>query len=161
MLASSVIPVPKADVLKVAHHGSSSSTSEGFLKVVSPTVAVISVGAGNDYGHPAKVTLDRLAAVGAKVYRTDQGGTIAATTDGSTLSVTTEREAASSNTPAPASPSKGSTPAPVKVTVYITKTGEKYHFDGCRSLSQSKIPISLEDAKAKGYGPCGICHPPT
>ena len=47
-----------------------------------------------------------------------------------------------------------------EVTVYITDSGEKYHKDGCRSLSKSKHPISLDDAKARGYDPCGICHPP-
>ena len=46
------------------------------------------------------------------------------------------------------------------VTVYITKTGAKYHRAGCSSLSQSKIPISLEEAKAQGFEPCKRCKPP-
>lgn len=46
-------------------------------------------------------------------------------------------------------------------TVYITNTGEKYHSDGCQYLSKSKIPISLSDAKARGYTPCSRCGPPT
>ena len=46
-------------------------------------------------------------------------------------------------------------------TVYVTKTGSKYHNDGCRYLSQSKISIDLSAAIAKGYGPCSICKPPT
>jgi len=45
-------------------------------------------------------------------------------------------------------------------TVYVTKTGKKYHREGCRYLLQSKIPMKLEDAKAKGYEPCKVCHPP-
>ena len=45
-------------------------------------------------------------------------------------------------------------------TVYITKTGKKYHRDGCRYLSHSKIPISLKDAKANGYTACSVCRPP-
>jgi hypothetical protein len=45
-------------------------------------------------------------------------------------------------------------------TVYITKTGEKYHRSGCRYLSSSKIAISLADAKARGYTPCSVCDPP-
>jgi len=49
---------------------------------------------------------------------------------------------------------------PRSLTVYITRTGKKYHRDGCRYLSQSKFPISLKDAKAKGYEPCKVCHPP-
>jgi hypothetical protein len=45
-------------------------------------------------------------------------------------------------------------------TVYITKTGKKYHTASCRYLSKSKIPISLKDAKANGYTPCSVCKPP-
>ncbi|MEW8957829.1 MAG: thermonuclease family protein [Moorella sp. (in: firmicutes)] len=47
-----------------------------------------------------------------------------------------------------------------EITVYVTKTGKKYHRDGCRSLAKSKIPMSLEDAKNSGYTPCSICNPP-
>ena len=46
-------------------------------------------------------------------------------------------------------------------TVFVTKTGSKYHNDGCRYLSQSKISIDLSAAIAKGYGPCSVCKPPT
>ena len=49
---------------------------------------------------------------------------------------------------------------PVEVVVYVTRTGEKYHADGCQYLSRSCIPISLDDAKAGGYTPCSKCHPP-
>ena len=63
------------DVLKVAHHGSKYATTAAFLATVMPKVAVISVGP-NSYGHPAQETLDRLAAIGALVYRTDLSGTI-------------------------------------------------------------------------------------
>jgi hypothetical protein len=45
-------------------------------------------------------------------------------------------------------------------TVYVTRTGKRYHRDGCRYLVSSKIPISLKGAKAKGYTPCKVCHPP-
>jgi competence protein ComEC len=81
----------QADVLKVGHHGSSSSTSPDFLAAVSPKYAVIEVGAGNDYGHPHEVTLNKLAAAGVKVYRTDINGTVTATSDGSTISFKTHR----------------------------------------------------------------------
>ena len=76
----------EAEILKVAHHGSSSSSSLAFLNAVSPEVAVISVGP-NQYGHPTEQTLSRLQAAGATIYRTDQHGTIVITTDGSTYSV--------------------------------------------------------------------------
>lgn len=67
-------------------------------------------------------------------------------------------------TPSPGQVIKPDTPAPVEVpdgsaTVYITNTGAKYHRAGCRSLSKSSIPISKEDAIARGYAPCGICKP--
>ena len=59
---------------KVAHHGSKSSSSEAFLDAVSPSVAVIQVGANNFYGHPHQQTIDRLEARGIPVYRTDLNG---------------------------------------------------------------------------------------
>ena len=64
------------DVLKVSHHGSKHSSSLKFLEQVRPKVAVISVGAGNGYGHPHEETLERLARVGSNVLRTDELGTI-------------------------------------------------------------------------------------
>lgn len=76
----------EAEILKVAHHGSSSSSSPDFLSAVSPEIAVISVGP-NQYGHPSEQTLSRLRAIGATICRTDQHGTITITTDGSTYSV--------------------------------------------------------------------------
>ena len=75
----------KADVLKVGHHGSSTSTTPAFLKAVAPKYAVISAGAGNDYGHPHKETLARLKKAGVKVYRTDLDGTVVFTSDGKTV----------------------------------------------------------------------------
>ncbi len=76
-----------ADVLKVAHHGSEYSSSEAFLRAVRPRWAVISAGAGNVFGHPHKETLERLAAQGITVYRTDLHGSVTLKTDGSTLSL--------------------------------------------------------------------------
>ena len=67
-----------ADVLKIGHHGSSTSTSNAFLKAVSPAFAVISCGEGNSYGHPHKETLEKLEAAGIQVLRTDLLGDITA-----------------------------------------------------------------------------------
>jgi beta-lactamase superfamily II metal-dependent hydrolase len=78
-----------ADVLKVGHHGSSTSTTNAFLDAVTPKDAVISVGAGNTYGHPAQDTLNRLAAHGATIYRTDLNGTVVLTSDCNTYSIST------------------------------------------------------------------------
>lgn len=76
-----------ADLLKVANHGSGTSTTAQFLKKVSPTYAVISVGEGNKYGHPDDITINRLVIHGVDVYRTDKLGTIVVTSDGNTIEV--------------------------------------------------------------------------
>ena len=78
-----------ADVLKSAHHGSSNGNPWRFLQRVSPSVAVISCGKGNDYGHPHQSTLARLEALNAHICRTDLDGTVTVRTDGKQLSVTT------------------------------------------------------------------------
>lgn len=67
---------PQADVLVAGHHGSATSTTQALLDAVQPEYALISVGEGNLYGHPAQETLERLEAAGAEVYRTDWNGTI-------------------------------------------------------------------------------------
>lgn len=73
------------DFLKVAHHGSKSSSSEEFLQEISPDVATISCGYNNQYGHPHKDTLHRLAENNTKVYRTDKQGHITFYSDGNTI----------------------------------------------------------------------------
>jgi competence protein ComEC len=72
----------RADVLKVGHHGARTSTSYHFLRSVSPSYAVISVGEGNTYGHPTSETLNILGQAEVYVYRTDTMGTVVAVSDG-------------------------------------------------------------------------------
>ncbi len=69
----------KADILKVAHHGSKTSSREKFIKLVSPKIALIGVGENNKFGHPADITLERLEKENVKVYRTDQMGEVSIT----------------------------------------------------------------------------------
>jgi competence protein ComEC len=68
--------LPPVDFLKVAHHGSGTASTPAFLGVVRPSVAVVSAGADNPYGHPARTTLEHLAASGARVLRTDDDGSV-------------------------------------------------------------------------------------
>jgi len=77
----------KADVLKVAHHGSSTSSTPSFLEAVQPRVALVSVGMANTYGHPSNDVVRALVASGAQVLRTDQLGTVVVRTNGRTLTV--------------------------------------------------------------------------
>jgi competence protein ComEC len=77
----------RADVLKVGHHGSSTSSTADFLAAVRPRVALISVGAANTYGHPSIGVVRALGAAGAQVLRTDQLGTVVVRTDGRSLTV--------------------------------------------------------------------------
>jgi beta-lactamase superfamily II metal-dependent hydrolase len=80
----------EAEILKVGHHGSSSSTSPAFLARVRPEMGFIYVGEGNPYGHPHKETLDLLKESRVTLYRTDRDGTILVRTDGMSYSVKTE-----------------------------------------------------------------------
>lgn len=78
----------KTSVLKVAHHGSASSTGEEFLKAVQPAWGVISYGEGNSYGHPAPETTERLEKAGVRVLETARDGAVTTTTDGKRLKIT-------------------------------------------------------------------------
>ncbi|MDO8684320.1 MAG: ComEC/Rec2 family competence protein [Armatimonadota bacterium] len=81
----------RCDIIKVAHHGSSGSTSNEFLRLAKPAYAVISVGADNDYGHPHRETIRRLRAAGARIFRTDENGTVIMATDGREIRVSSQR----------------------------------------------------------------------
>jgi competence protein ComEC len=80
----------RADVLKVGHHGSRTSSSSRFLSAVGPSEAIISVGCRNRFGHPHPNTLASLAEAHARVWRTDRDGAITVTTDGHSLEVSSE-----------------------------------------------------------------------
>jgi competence protein ComEC len=77
----------RADVLKVGHHGSKNSTTLDFLTAVRPSVAIISAGENNPYGHPSPEAIERLAGAGARILRTDRDGAIHIVTDGKRLEI--------------------------------------------------------------------------
>lgn len=83
----------QSTVLKVGHHGSDTSTSYPFLRAVAPQYAVISVGAGNSYGHPTEAVLSRLRDAGVTTFRTDMQGEITAVSDGQTINFSTVKNA--------------------------------------------------------------------
>ena len=82
-----------ADVLKMGHHGSNTSSCDVFLNAVSAKIAAVSCGQDNDYGHPHKEVLSRLSERGTAVYRTDLQGSVVFTTDGKEIAAHTERGA--------------------------------------------------------------------
>lgn len=79
-------------VLKVGHHGSSTSTTDEFLRAVNPQYAVISVGKHNRYRHPSAAALSRLRSAGVAIYRTDEHGAVTMTTDGKELVIETTKK---------------------------------------------------------------------
>lgn len=164
----------QVDVLKVGHHGSRTSTNAALATSLSPTYAVISYGIGNSYGHPTQEALDALS--GTTVYGTGVNGTVTIESDGTSLSASAEKDgtvvAGDTDSGSESSDSTGAAAAGATSsqtdagdgsdpTVYTTKTGGKYHREGCQYLRKSKIPISLSEAKAQGLEPCSKCHPPT
>ena len=151
-----------AEILKVGHHGSSSSSSPAFLNKVNPEVAIICCGTGNSYGHPHQETLNKLQNIGAEIYRTDLNGNIVVSTDGSTYSVSTQKEAVS-----PIIRPAGTPPAlPVSSQgEYVgSKKSNKYHKPDCRYAEKIEWAnqiwfSSKEEAEAAGYEACKVCKP--
>ena len=159
-----------ADVLKVGHHGSDSSTSDYFIKKVKPKYAVISAGKNNRYGHPTSGVLAILQNNNIDVYRTDEVGTIVFTCDGVSYSIDKIKSSIQINAP-PATntnTSIGNSEEDKTVqsnvnnnssVVYRTKTGSKYHVLGCSYL-KSQIETTVSEAKSMGLTPCSRCNPP-
>lgn len=140
----------KADVLKVGHHGSDTSTGYRFLHEVDPDYAVISVGKDNSYGHPHEAPMSRLHDADVTVYRTDEMGTILAVSDGKNIRFSWEKGSAK-----PADPTES------EETCYIgNKNSKVLHLPGCSSLPAEKNQIRFDnynEAISKGFTPCGIC----
>jgi competence protein ComEC len=151
----------KADVLKVGHHGSDTSTGYQFLWNVMPTWAVISVGNNNSYGHPTQATLSKLRDADVKLWRTDMQGDITACSDGQTINWQTDRnfDAETNPTVSPDNPADDNAEY-----LYVgNRNNQKLHLPTCRSLPSENNRIyflSLEAALTAGYtDACGICKP--
>ena len=156
----------RADVLKVGHHGSDTSSTGEFIAAVSPACAVISCGKNNDYGHPRRQTLDTLRDAGAEVLRTDLQGTIVFASNGDSITYGTERNAAREALLQPPQ----ATESPQRLMIvpdsgYIGNANRHvFHHPDCPSVTKMKDKNKVffetrEEAVEAGYKPCGQCKP--
>lgn len=185
MLASGL--TLQSDVYKAAHHGADTANTEDFLTAVHPTYCVISCGEGNSYGHPRAGVLNQLRAMGVKVFRTDEQGTIVATSDGSTITWNTS-PSDSWQAGEPTGSAKDSRPEGtgsvdtdnVDNNGVATNTSDgsaeqgdyilnantkKFHRPTCASvkrMSETNKVVSTQSREAlieQGYEPCKNCNP--
>ena len=157
----------KADVLKVGHHGSRTSSAQKYLNAASPTYAVISCGQGNTYGHPHSEAMKRLNGMNVEIYRTDENGTVVFNTDGENITVKAAREPGT--TPQPIITEQNATQTTVITPLnpysspYIgNKNSKTFHLATCRSLPQEQNRFYFEtydEAIDTGYTPCSSCKP--
>lgn len=139
-----------ADVIKLGHHGSSTSSDEDFIKAVSPIVAIASCSEDNTYGHPHKETVELMEELGITMLRTYETGDIIMETDGSKLSFSDNVSLGDA---------KGEKPAAAKAEyVYVSKSG-KYHKKSCAHYDSSFTKMTKEEAVSKGYDACKSCKP--
>lgn len=168
-----------ANVLKVGHHGSDTSTSYVWLREIMPEYAIISVGKGNSYNHPTDEVLSRLRDADVQTYRTDLNGDIFLTSDGKTISITSDKTASKDEifkagevvtekvtqaTTQPVVTEKADNNAAGQNYVLNTNT-KKFHYPSCSSAKQIKDKNRDEYTGTRdelidmGYSPCGRCHP--
>lgn len=156
-----------ATVLKVGHHGSYTSTSYLWLRQIMPKYAVISVGAGNSYGHPTEAVLSRLRDAEVKTFRTDMQGDVICTSNGSSVSFTVSRNAnadvfggiGGNSTQKPEeTPAEG-------IHYLLNSNSMKFHTETCEygQMISDRNRIdhygTREEVLEMGYAPCGACHP--
>lgn len=173
----------KADVYKVAHHGSKTASTEEFMEAVDPEYAVISVGEGNRYGHPHAEVLNRLRSMGVKVFRTDEQGTIVLKSDGKQITwnmspsdswkagepgsasqaADPDDKTGSSSKEETKTSTKTETKASSKTTYYLNTNTGKFHKPDCRYAPDQEADncevttLSKSALKKKGYTPCSYC----
>lgn len=156
------------DVLKVGHHGSSTSTSYLWLRQAAPKYAVISVGKGNSYGHPTEEVLSRLRDADVKTYRTDLQGDIICTSDGQNVRFQVSRNenadtfgGIGGNSTQATQPS-GDTQSRHYV---LNTTSMKFHDPDCSSAkrisdkNRKDYQGTRDELLDQGYDPCGNCDP--
>ena len=154
----------ESTVLKVGHHGSSTSTSQAFLDAVSPTYAVISCGKDNSYGHPHSETLAKLSSAGVEVLRTDELGDIYCTSDGTEVTFSYGEYHKDSDTSA-AEIEEPQQPDTISETYILNTNSHKFHRPDCSSASQisdanrEEYTGTREELIEQGYTPCGYCKP--
>ncbi len=147
----------RATVLKVGHHGSSTSTSYRFLREVAPRYAVISVGKDNQYDHPNDDVLSRLRDAEVTLYRTDLQGDVICVSDGKSVSFTTAR-----NADAQTNPTEQDKTQSGEMQYIGNKSSKVYHLPSCSSLpaaNNRELFSSAEEAEQNGYHACGRCDP--
>jgi competence protein ComEC len=138
-----------ADLLKVGHHGSDTSTGYRFLNEVMPSIGVISVGKDNSYGHPCEAPLSKLRDADVWVYRTDELGNILAISDGTSVAIAWE-----------VSSSQPDAPGDGELVFIGNKNSKKLHLSTCGSVPSEKNRVyfdSYDEAIAAGYVPCANC----
>jgi competence protein ComEC len=152
-----------ADVLKVGHHGSTTSTTPQFLNAVDPKYAVIQVGGNNRYGHPHTEVIERLLQRNIVIYRNDLHGTIIANSDGENIKFKIGTSPQQPN--APPIQKKEISPA-TQDTIQASYIGNKnskiFHYYTCFSLPIEKNRVYFEkreEAMEAGYKPCQRCNP--
>ena len=156
----------QSTVLKVGHHGSDTSTSYPFLRAVAPQYAVISVGAGNSYGHPTEAVLSRLRDAGVTTFRTDMQGEITAVSDGQTVNFSVAKNAAVETLAnAGAGQNAGQAGGGTSASYVLNTSKHKFHLPGCPSVetispkNRKDVNESREQIISEGYAPCKRCNP--
>lgn len=157
-----------ADVIKVGHHGSDTSSSQQFVDRVSPKYAVIEVGADNSYGHPNSETVTRWQNVGAQVLRTDELGNIVIVSNGAELTVSSDGMGSNTSDDTQSQNTTSSQTQQNETAEYsyvLNTSSKKIHDPDCSavsSISPKNIEYtdkSLQQLESEGYEPCGLCKP--
>ena len=155
----------KANVLKVGHHGSTTSTSKSFLDKVDPEYSVISVGAGNKYDHPKDKILERLKEKNVEIYRTDELGTITMITDGKQIKWDFE-SGKEGEWVAAAKETKTEVETDAEEMNYVLNVNsKKFHLEDCESAEKISNKNREERTTTRdslindGYEPCKVCEP--